>query len=1545
MYGLRISKTWRRVCVVGVLSVMALMTGPDCAAADSDPNLLVWLKFDETAGTIAADSAGDHHGTLVNAPTWAPGIVSGGLAFAETGGLVLVEVNEPETEVTHMLWFKTADPLAGIFSILNSASGDHDRSIYLNDGNLCARLFDNETIATDGLDLADDQWHHAAHVFGAGVGGQKLYVDGVERASGLKTASDFNWQTEALVGYCQDALARHFTGTIDDVRIYTKALGETEIQEAMLDGIESSSLGTFNIGDIPPSSVQHGDEYAFLVKWEGHAWATYSMTLDPPPAGAISLSPVASGHLGLALFDYVPDPCDKFPFTVCLTADDGAEIVSQSFEIIPMPNLAPEQEVFDPSKHTGAETLEIDDVEVSWEQSLSVVSMNYGDYKPYSYRIMGSTVVIEDGHENGLYDDLNGRFDINSVEIKAEVVIVRSSLQLPQTDVFIDARMLSFEGPDANIITTPKELLHRPGVSVDANDGLDAGDISLNIGSFAASEPGVRLDVTGGAGQPGGYGVHGIDGRDLAWRFHTLPVPCKGVVYIPFPTGYECTYWVAYTRPLLCVGWTLDQTCGTKEWPTDGTSPEPCGKPGDGGRGGVVTSTVDAAAYVRISGGSPGAPPTPTSPPYNEYRGSSDGKPLKAMHVKTKCHSCGSGKVDVDVFAIHEGRTYPAQPIKYGASGPAGAYVTAGPAGGHPFAWLTPVVMNKFLSQAANDYLNYKIEPARTRLADLRYDMEAYMADPAWAAVDANEQLELHKVYNETQRLLYQIENNLDYFGYPAGWVPMLSFEVTTGMFDDEIDRAIDMLYLAYWIQDIDTSAAQKENSLEKLQAKLQEEIDKTIEAYDEANTRLPGLKNRAAQLHMEIDYVAADLETLENDLEDQARHALREPWWRTGLKLAAKTSQMIPLLEPAVGGVLNFAAEFDPDDPWGTILAGAQLGDTLVNEEIDSAATLIGLAGAAAKGDAGAGAKAIAGQVTQLKFDLTGGLEQMEQILRNREAPADEIQAELERLAANSTEFQGVLKELEALNLRKGEFARELSDTMLEVSGLSDRLVEALLEMDTLREDLASSAMLDPQAVMYLQNVERRATERLLKYHYYMAKAYEYRMVTPYEGTMNLDDLVAEIKGFEPNATGEVILPDQFATIKGVYTDAVATVAQSIYDHYIRHTPEKSAAVRFSLTPEELAALNDGRTVRLNLIDLPEVELPADREGLRIYDFSIVDIETLPVGGPYEPSAQLDVTIEHSGLSKLVRDGQTYQFVHRPGKTLDPIEWTFQHFPYDADTIPIRPSKAHQSLLESLLDDAAASDMLLYSRPGAWADLVLSMRIYNNAGKDIDLSKLRLQLAYDYTARTEDLAEIHLMVSQASLGDFNEPAASQADFQPYFVCDTTDRNGRQDARGQARRVYVRSTLEPVSFTAQKRYGGWKFNKWTDRHGDDLPGGPHTDRTITVLPDTDRTIVAQYVPVETLWGDINCDCVVDGEDLMKLAASWLRLHGSININSDKTGDMIDLADFADLGLSWGKSCDEQLNGTLQATGSAVMSPYRLKASPRRTGPHDVEWIE
>ncbi len=1289
-----------------------------------------------------------------------------------------------------------------------------------------------------------------------------------------------------------------------------------------------SSLSQWNLGEIPSRTVWHGSSYSFFLQWEDHPECTLTARANPRPAGAISLEPLDGDFAGWWIFSYTPctdGSCapDKFPFMVTIVGRDGDEILNQSFEIIPMANLLPEQVVFDASKHTQSGLIEANDPGPQITTAMTTISMNHQSVNPRTVLIRRQTIEMQAGHENGYYEMFDGQRNIKTMEMIAEKVIIRSPLRLHQTDVIIRADELLMEGPDAAIITTPTRNAAVPALSQPGGSGLPAGDITLNVGRMLITHPGLRFDLRGGPGQDGGDGQNGTNGTSIATYWKTFEWTDSGIRFSwTAPDDEWIIYQIAYNTcfmgiPIFAFEYPGGHAGPSTYRPTSGTNAKPSGKPGKGGGGGTLTSSDPmASAYADVNPGTPGrTPPQRLNEWRTQYYGGSAGWPNKWRKMRAN-YCFAAGFSTLDWYQNHGG------PTTAGANAPVvqpdspsaedyGACITDG----SQFAWIDPVLMGSLFNRAKDLYLNGRLAEAQTRMEQLSASLEALMADPLWSALPPDNCRDLRNIYDQMKTCLYQIGSNLDYFGNPAGWVPMLSFEVNTTLFDNEIDRAIDMLYLNHWIGRTNATQTQKRNALLELRVQLIEEKDAAITEYDQAMQNLGTLKTRASEIRQTMEQRVLSIKALEDRLRAEAVQNTQTPWWKTGLKMAAVMCKVIPLVQPAAGYLgtgMEMAANFDANQPYDTVLQGTQLIDKMISTQLDTVATGVGAAASAATGDVGDAAKFIVDSLGVSKTGLTDYVTGMKAALEGINAPAEKVQAELNRLKSESPEFKAQAEAIEALQQQHAELVRDTTQTMLRLASLADLITENLLALDILREDLASVQTLDPRAAMYVAALNRRAVERLQKYHYYMAKAYEYRLLKSYTQPLNLNTLMDELlNSAAPASSGAVIPPAQFATLKAIYRDALATVAEEIFTMYNNNPPELSAPVRFNLTPEEIADINAGRTVRLNLMDLGI--FPSAEENVRIVNFKVYQIATEPAGGPYEQNAFVNLRIEHSGLSRLMSAGQTWLFRHYNRQTTNPITWGARYFPVDTDVIEIAPSAAAASLLKSLLSSSASSEMMLYSRPSAWADLEFSMSVHNNAGKHIDLTNLRLELQYDFVPRNPQLRLCDIQLQMATLSPSGGEPDTLEKFMPYFVVGTPDKNMRSDARGAVRRVYPVNTLGLIDIRAQQKYGNWKFNKWTNRYGHDLPGGPWLDPLLQAVPDTDKAYAAQYVPLDVLPADLNSDCVVDLADFAEIAAAWMNVFPMISLNEDPM-QPIGMAELVIIADQWGMTCQEALQG-------------------------------
>ncbi|MFA6494950.1 MAG: LamG-like jellyroll fold domain-containing protein [Candidatus Paceibacterota bacterium] len=193
---------------------------------DIEAGLIGYWKFDEATGTIAYDSSGSgNSGTFYGSPTRiASTTCEAGscLSFDGVGQRVNLGSVQTGTSTTVSAWIKTTTSFQRpVFS--NRGSG-----LYFGVSSGRFFIYDNTATPSPGMSSAiavnDNNWHHIAWTSNGSV--SLMYVDGV-----LNVTQNQSRASDTGVAYiAYDAPNNeYFPGSVDDVRVYNRALSASEI--------------------------------------------------------------------------------------------------------------------------------------------------------------------------------------------------------------------------------------------------------------------------------------------------------------------------------------------------------------------------------------------------------------------------------------------------------------------------------------------------------------------------------------------------------------------------------------------------------------------------------------------------------------------------------------------------------------------------------------------------------------------------------------------------------------------------------------------------------------------------------------------------------------------------------------------------------------------------------------------------------------------------------------------------------------------------------------------------------------------------------------------------------------------------------------------------------------------------------------------------------------------------------------------------------------------------------------------------------------------
>jgi hypothetical protein len=250
-----------------LLLIIALSLLPQFAHADITTGLVGWWKLDEGTSSTTADSSGiGGSGTLVSNTTWTAASMVGPFAVDLNGTSNWVSINDyneadPEGAITISAWIKatSADTAQmNIMGKMRSTSGFSGWTMYRSAGEKFEFTIRNTSSATstgastavsDGT-YANTDWHHVVGVYnGAQV---RIYVDGVNGDSTPPSTTIFLQNTANFVclgsvnaGSPGCSAAIMWGGTIDDARIYNRALSADDVAELYL-YTDSPAVATFS---------------------------------------------------------------------------------------------------------------------------------------------------------------------------------------------------------------------------------------------------------------------------------------------------------------------------------------------------------------------------------------------------------------------------------------------------------------------------------------------------------------------------------------------------------------------------------------------------------------------------------------------------------------------------------------------------------------------------------------------------------------------------------------------------------------------------------------------------------------------------------------------------------------------------------------------------------------------------------------------------------------------------------------------------------------------------------------------------------------------------------------------------------------------------------------------------------------------------------------------------------------------------------------------------------------------------------------------------
>lgn len=717
-------------------------------------------------------------------------------------------------------------------------------------------------------------------------------------------------------------------------------------------------------------------------------------------------------------------------------------------------------------------------------------------------------------------------------------------------------------------------------------------------------------------------------------------------------------------------------------------------------------------------------------------------------------------------------------------------------------------------------------------------------------------------ILSEFQNIQFNASNGLDIYGNPPGWVPLISYEINKAAFKNEIDYATNAIYISYVLNDASQTLQSRikklNNAIEKLKTenKELEIIDKDLLYKIESDSVL---LNEMTAIQ---DICNNNIEQIAKALKPRAQRNVTKRSIGRFVSFVSKTvasvavvipgGQAVALVAAGVAVLANTVADIDIDDPLslenleviaknaGDLAASMNDVSQCFNEEQTNATTTTAASETltlqkkkkSQKQQAVANNTAKYAACVQSSLSNTTGAIRAFQGFPGQIARSKKVEKELKSLLSKDSNYKlqtNILKgAIDSVIVLSNAINQKLSTYSSNENKIQRNLELIILKGEAKEKNLNS---LSPTQILTINNLKNAAMKRLFKYHYLMAKAYEYRLIKPFPEKNNYDieSFISNVQKTIKAANGEInekVIEKSSILFSEILQDINSEILNNFNNgnELLMHNN-----VYYSLSKSEIEQLNTNNNLELNLYEIENL-FPPNLENIRLVEISVASCkfsndhvinanQNQAVNLNLHGSNYIDLKFIHSGISTIQKEGLLYRFNHINGDNPDLINWN-SHIDLIGNCIQNENiSEDSKSLLLDAVGKDEQGDLTLFSTPSVNSKLLL--KAYYNSNQKFN--SIVLKVKYN----KQDLDNNYKIIKVSS--NINSP-------NMYYNFSIPDINGLQHSgRNKFQRCYPLN--KELQIETLNRIDNFKFKKWQyykNGKWSDFDGGTNNPFTIKI---------------------------------------------------------------------------------------------------------------
>ncbi len=498
---------------------------------EQENDLLAYWDFDENFGPYVDDVSDNGYWGYINGnPVWTEGIYGGAYQFDASGDYISLYQNLGlgTSPFTFIVWYKGTQ-VAPYVGLLGATPGMNFGYTLENHYGYLRSWVNHDT--DDGTHfISDGIWHQLALVRNGATG--SLYVDGQVDIAGFATSPDSVDTSNAFWIGGWGYTTRLAQGTLDEVRVYTRALSDLELWALAVippgDGriyaqnLQLAAAGTINVqtSGVQSLDIQSGAGNVYLSNYGDMALSAGSFLLSPGQLIDISVhssltlsSDILISGNGGSLRLSAEDDIDLNGYSLVALADEGSEVHSADIFLDAGGNIYISGSVYSRAQTSGGEgsasatsgditltaggSIYVDgaDIYTSAEAQGEGIASAYAQAGRI-YLFAGGSLILLQGEETpNIYSSAAAYADLNAQAYADTVWVEANDIQGQDNNIFSEATAQVFDAGTASSrseavtlytsgpIDLPQAGVYSQAYSTSPDDAwASSGDVSLYAG-------------------------------------------------------------------------------------------------------------------------------------------------------------------------------------------------------------------------------------------------------------------------------------------------------------------------------------------------------------------------------------------------------------------------------------------------------------------------------------------------------------------------------------------------------------------------------------------------------------------------------------------------------------------------------------------------------------------------------------------------------------------------------------------------------------------------------------------------------------------------------------------------------------------------------------------------------------------------------------------------------------------------------------------------------------------------------------------------------